>query len=88
MITVEKTNDTTCTVTVNKHTVTVHQVTIDPAYYAKLVQGRTISLEQLVQRSFEFLLQRESNTSILTTFNLSVISHYFPDYEAKIQTML
>jgi hypothetical protein len=34
----------------------------------------------LVKRSFEFLLAREENTSILREFDLSTIERYFPEY--------
>lgn len=39
----------------------------------------------LVRRSFEFLLAREPNTSILATFDLSVIERYFPEYPKVIR---
>lgn len=38
----------------------------------------------LVRRSFEFLLAREPNTSILGEFDLSVIERYFPEYAEVI----
>ena len=38
----------------------------------------------LVRRSFEFLLSREPKESILTSFGLSVIARYFPEYEREI----
>ena len=38
----------------------------------------------LVKRSFEFLLAREANTSILREFDLSTIERYFPEYEGTI----
>jgi hypothetical protein len=38
----------------------------------------------LVRRSFEFLLSREPKESILTSFALSVIARYFPEYEREI----
>jgi hypothetical protein len=41
-----------------------------------------------VEKSFEFLLERESNTSILKTFDLPVIGGYFPEYENAIREML
>ncbi len=44
--------------------------------------------EILIERSFEFLLERESNSSILQTFDLPIIGRYFPDYERTIQAML
>ncbi len=87
MITVKKINDTMFKVTVESGTVTNHTVTVDPSYYEKLTGGG-VSAEELVEKSFEFLLERESNTSILSTFDLPVIGQYFPEYEATIQKLL
>ena len=39
----------------------------------------------LVKRSFEFLLAREPNTSILRDFDLSTIERYFPEYAREIR---
>jgi len=61
---------------------TRHRVTTDPDYYRKLTSGR-ISAAELVKRSFQFLLARESNSSILSSFDLKVISRYFPEYEEE-----
>jgi hypothetical protein len=36
--------------------------------------------EELVRRSFEFLLEREEPGQILKSFELSDIKRYFPDY--------
>jgi hypothetical protein len=47
-----------------------------------------VPAEKLVGKSFEFLLERESNTSILRSFDLPVIQRYFPEYEQTIRTML
>ena len=41
------------------------------------------AVEDLVRRSFVFLLEREPATSILRTFDLSVISRYFPEYDRR-----
>ncbi len=62
-----------------------HQVTLDDAYYQQLTGGK-ISPEDLIKRSFEFLLKRESKESILSRFDLRVISKYFPEYESKIRS--
>jgi hypothetical protein len=43
--------------------------------------GRGQTPEELVRRSFEFLLDRESKESILREFDLSVIQRYFPEYD-------
>ena len=65
----------------------VHLVTVEKAYLARLTES-PISVEILVQRSFEFLLKREPKESILRKFNLSVISRYFPEYEREISQTL
>jgi hypothetical protein len=39
---------------------------------------------KLVEGSFRFLLEREPKDMILRTFDLKIISHYFPEYERKI----
>lgn len=66
---------------------TRHLVSLTDAYYQKLTQGR-VSHETLITRSFEFLLERESNTSILRSFDLPVIGRYFPEFEAEIARRL
>jgi hypothetical protein len=64
-----------------------HDVTVSPGQLAKL-GGDKIQPEELVRRSFEFLLERESKESILTRFDLSVISRYFQEYEREIKRRL
>jgi hypothetical protein len=66
---------------------TSHNVTVSPNDYARLANGK-VEPEELVQRSFEFLLEREPKESILTRFDLSVISLYFPEYEREIRRRL
>lgn len=61
---------------------TVHQVRVDPDYAARIAPD--LELSELVRRSFEFLLEREPNTSILRSFDLPVIARYFPEYERVI----
>jgi hypothetical protein len=86
-ITVTKSSDTLFEVSIESRTNTHHRVTVPTAYYRKLTDGK-VSPEELVRKSFEFLLQREPNTSILQSFELSLIGHYFPDYEQKIRLQL
>ena len=61
-----------------------HQVTLDPKDRAKLA-GATAEPEELIRKSFEFLLEREPKESILGGFDLSVIGRYFPEYEREIK---
>ena len=42
-------------------------------------------VEDLVRRSFEFLLEREPPGSILRRFDLSVIPRYFPEYDQRFR---
>ena len=39
---------------------------------------------ELIKKSFAFLLDRESKESILASFDLTVISRYFPEFEGVI----
>ena len=87
MITVNPIDSTTFEVIVEDISTTIHKVVVTPSYYEKLTDKRVTPVV-LVERSFEFLLQRESNTSILRSFELSEISRYFPEYEKTIRKML
>jgi predicted PolB exonuclease-like 3'-5' exonuclease len=87
MITVKKTDSTTFEVTVESGSTTTHTVTLAPDYYQKLTGGK-VSEEELIKKSFEFLLEREPNTSILRSFELPVINRYFSEYEQTMQKRL
>lgn len=86
-INVRKVNVSTFEVTVQDKTASQHTVTVPPEYVSKLTGGK-VTAEQLVSRSFDFLLEREANTSILRHFELPVIARYFPEYEREIHKML
>lgn len=66
---------------------TQHRVTLDGADYQRLAAGQA-SPEELVTESFRFLLEREPKESILRSFDLTVISRYFPEYEREIRRRL
>jgi len=66
---------------------TIHDVTVTPNDYTRLTNGK-VEPEELVRRSFEFLLEREPKESVLTGFDLSAISRYFPEYEREIRRRL
>jgi hypothetical protein len=42
-------------------------------------------VQDLVMRSFEFLLEREPPSSIFKTFDLATIQRYFPEYDRLIR---
>ena len=70
-------------VTVRDRTTTTHRVTLTRAELARYGGGDPADL---VRRSFEFLLEREPNTSVLREFDLSTIERYFPEYASVIRS--
>ena len=60
-----------------------HEVTVTRAVLDRLAPGADDPVD-LVRRSFVFLLEREPKESILRSFDLTVISRYFPEYERVI----
>ena len=45
-------------------------------------------VERLVYETVAFLLERESKESILRSFDITVVSRYFPEFEAEIRSRL
>jgi hypothetical protein len=76
MIRVENTGIDTYQVTVESATTTQHSVTLTPEYLQQLTGGR-VSAETLIEKSFEFLLERERHTSILALLRSSGHSAIF-----------
>jgi hypothetical protein len=66
---------------------TSHDVTLNLEDYTKLTAGK-VDPAELVRRAFEFLLEREPKESILSRFDLFVISRYFPEFEREIKRRL
>ena len=66
---------------------TEHRIELLRDYHVKLTQG-CATPEQLAEASFRFLLERESKESILRSFEMPVIAHYFPEYEQRIGSYL
>ena len=78
-ISINKISENEFSVTVSLETTSKHMVLIDDKTHLQLTNGR-ISKENLLKISFEFLLERESNSEILSSFELMVIQNYFPEY--------
>ena len=88
MIRVEKKSEGTFLVSVSEGgSETSHTVTVSVDYCSELTGG-SVPVEDLIQRSFEFLLEREPKESILRKFDLPVIARYFPEYERAIRKRL
>ena len=78
-ISINKISENEFSVTVSLETTSKHMVLIDDKTHLQLTNGR-ISKKNLLKISFEFLLERESNSEILSSFELMVIQNYFPEY--------
>jgi len=66
---------------------TSHHVTVPE----ELMEDLGVSdeqLEDLVRESFEFLLEREPASAIMSEFSLDVIERYFPEYRREIPKRL
>ena len=79
-----------CTVTVrDERGTSTHDVTVSDEDATRLAAARDEDdVERLVYETFDFLLEREPKESILRSFDLSVVSRYFPEYEHEIQSRL
>ena len=71
-------------ITVNADQLTKHFVIVTDQMLLNLTNNK-ISKEELLNFSFNFLLEREPNTSILSKFDIIVISKYFPEYISKVE---
>ena len=71
-------------ISVNFKQRTKHLVYLSDEVHLNLTNNK-ISKKKLIKFSFEFLLDREPNTSILSSFELDVISKYFPEYSLNVQ---
>jgi len=63
-------------VTIYSNTETTHQVTISDTFITEY-QIKNLTKKEIIEQSFIFLLERESNTSILRKFDIEVIGITF-----------
>lgn len=63
-----------------------HRVTMDRDFITRI--GAHYRPEKVVEKSFEFLLSREPKESILQEFDITIISHYFPNYITNLEKLL
>jgi len=61
-----------------------YAVTLEDSYHQDVSRGK-VAKEELIEKSFEFPLKRESKESILSKFNLKIIKGYFPEFEEEIR---
>jgi hypothetical protein len=62
-----------------------HVVTVATADAERLASARgQADVERLVHETMAFLLEREPRSSILSSFDLTVVGRFFPEYEAEM----
>lgn len=75
------------TVTLNEATgPSFYKVTMDKDFLTRI--GANFHPEKVVEKSFEFLLERESKEAILQEFDITEISHYYPEYISELNRRL
>ena len=83
-VSIKKQNDDVFEVTVADSITTIHEVTVTNQRLSDLTDNN-VTKTQLLEFSFRFLLQREPNTSILSSFDINVISKYFSNYKDEVR---
>ena len=83
-VSIKKLRDDVFEVIVAKTSTTAHTVTVTDQSLTDLTDDNATKT-QLLEFSFNFLLDREPNTSILSSFDINVISKYFPDYIDEVR---
>ena len=82
-VSIKRCNDDVFEVTVSDSITTIHTVSVTDQSLTELTDNN-VTKKQLLEFSFNFLLDREPNTSILTSFDIDVISKYFPNYRDEV----
>lgn len=75
----------------HEYEVTVHQGDTTTRHRVRVpddLRPPGVDEERLVTESFVFLLEREPATSIMSRFDLDVISRYFPEYRSVMRARL
>ena len=83
-ITIESIDNDTFSVSINLEKDTQHTVTFSDKLRESYNLGH-IQKDVIIKYAFEFLLMREPNTSILTSFSIDLISNYFPEFKTRLQ---
>ncbi len=87
MIQVEPISSHTFRVTIDKGVTTTHEVHLEEETALQLGDG-AIEPKEIVEAAIEYLLEHESNTSILRNFHIKDIGTYFPGYQEEIKEKL
>ena len=83
LIAIQKINENEFLVRINKDTETCHTVIVSDEAH-KVFSSGDLTKEQLVKKSFLFLLQKENQTSILKKFHIGEIENYCEDLNVNL----
>ena len=83
-VSIKKLSDDVFEVSVAKTSTTIHTVTVTDQSLTDLTDNN-VTKTHLLEFSFKFLLEREPNTSILSSFDINVISRYFSNYKDEVR---
>ena len=83
-LTIESIDNDTFSVSISSEKDTQHTVTFSDKQHELHNLGH-IQKDVVIKYAFEFLLMREPNTSILTSFSIDLISNYFPEFKTRLK---
>ena len=83
-LSIKKLSDDVFTVTVAETSTTTHTVTVTDQSLNDLTDNN-VTKTQLLEFSLKFLLEREPNTFILSSFDINEISKYFSNYKDEVR---
>lgn len=63
-----------------------YNVTMDKDFVTRI--GSTFQPEKVIEKSFEFLLEKKAKEEILAEFDITVISHYYPEFISELEKKL
>ena len=66
-------------------TTTCHEVIVTDKVLLELTNN-LVSKKDLLDFSFNFLLRKEPNTSIMTSFEISIIGQFFTEYKTEVRS--
>ena len=78
----------TCDVRITNSETSSHAVDVPTSDYEELAGGANCSVDEFIEESFEFLLEREPQSAIMSQFEIRTIERYFPEYPEEIPRRL
>ena len=86
-LSIKEISDSTFKVIISDEKETSHLVSVSDDFLNKFTKNK-ITKKKLIELSFNFLLEREKNSSILREFQLQEISKYFPEYFDSVRSWI